>query len=288
MFKQGLFWGSVVFLVFLFLFAVIGPFKYDITESVGRPFEPPSSQFWLGTDEIGRDIFSRLAYGARISLSIGFAVVSVAIFIALLIGTTAGYGKRWVDNLLMRFTDGMFAFPDILLAILIIGIIGATDVGQVFPWLGFLGERVLAALPVFAALVVVGWPGMARLVRNQVLTLKEREFVLASRALGAGHKHIVFRHILPHLFGLISAVAMVEMAMIVLAESSLSFLGIGIQQPYPSWGAMINDARTSMASQPLPLLWPCLALSLTILSLNFVGDGLRDRFDPHLRNARAK
>jgi ABC-type dipeptide/oligopeptide/nickel transport system permease subunit len=200
----------------------------------------------------------------------------LAIFVGLLIGTAAGYGKKWVNNLLMRFTDGMFAFPDILLAILIMGILRGSNVAA----LSNLPEILVATLPVFAALAVVGWPAMARLICNQVLSLKEQEYVSASRALGAGHKHVVLRHILPHLWGLISAVAMVGMAMIILAEGALSFLGIGIPPPWPSWGSMINDARAYMASYPQLLFWPCLILSLTILALNFVGDALRDRFDP--------
>ncbi|HWP31753.1 MAG TPA: ABC transporter permease [Fimbriimonadales bacterium] len=282
MIRSVVFWGSAIYLILLLLFALFGTLRYDVTQTVGRPFEAPSEKFWLGTDELGRDVFSRLAYGARVSLGIGVSVELCAIIIALLIGTAAGYGARWFDNILMRFTDAMFAFPDILLAILIIGVIGASDVTQRIPLLGFLPDKVVAALPVFAALGVVAWPSLARLVRNQVLSLKEREFVLASRALGAGHAHIVFRHILPHLFGLISAVAMVEMAMIILAESSLSFLGIGIQPPYPSWGSMINESRAHLAAHPILLLWPCLTLSVTILALNFVGDGLRDRLDPRM------
>lgn len=228
---------------------------------------------------MGRDVFCRLAYGARMSLLIGIAVQGVAIFFGLLVGTASGYGRRWVDNILMRFTDGMFAFPDILLAILIMGVLRSTNLG----FLESLPKMISATLPVFAALAVVGWPSMARLIRNQVLSLKEQEFVVASRALGASHWHVVRRHILPHLWGLVLAVAMVGMAMVILAEGSLSFLGIGIPPPWPSWGSMINDARSYMASHPLLLAWPCLTLSLTILALNFVGDGLRDRYDPKLR-----
>lgn len=258
-----LFWGSVVFLALLLVFAAIGEhIRYTPEEIVGSTYEKPSANAWLGTDEQGRDIFSRLAHGARVSLFIGFSVEAVVLFVALLIGTLAGYGPRWLNTLLMRFTDGMFAFPDILLAILIVGIIGPSF------W------------AVFAALAVIAWPSMARLVRNQVLSLKEQEFVTASRALGAGHRHVVSKHILPHLIGLVSAVAMVEVAMVILAESSLSFLGIGVQPPTPSWGSMINTARQAMRFDPLPLLWPCLVLSLTILSLNFIGDALRDKFDP--------
>ena len=274
--KSILLYASWVFLALLVLFAIFGPMRYDVTVSVGSKFEPPSAQHWLGTDEFGRDVFGRLAFGARMSLFLGIAVQIVAIGIGLLVGTAAGYGPRWMNTLLMRFTDAMFAFPDILLAILIMSILRGSKV----TFISGLPEVVAATLPVFAALAVVGWPSMARLVRNQVLSLKEQEYVTASRALGAGHKHVVVKHILPHLVGLISAVAMVGMAMVILAEGALSFLGIGVPPPLPSWGSMINDARAYMASHPIILFWPCLILSLTILALNFVGDGLRDRFDP--------
>ena len=274
--RHFLIYASWVFLCMLVLFAIFGPMRYDVTVPVGSKFEPPSGQFWLGTDEYGRDIFGRLAYGARMSLLLGLAVQIVAIGVGLLVGTAAGYGPKWANTLLMRFTDAMFAFPDILLAILIMSILRGSKVS----FITGMPEVLAATLPVFAALAVVGWPGMARLVRNQVLSLKEQEYVTASRALGAGHKHVVMKHILPHLIGLISAVAMVGMAMVILAEGALSFLGIGVPPPLPSWGSMINDARAYMASNPEMLFWPCLILSLTILALNFVGDGLRDRFDP--------
>lgn len=274
--KNWLFYLGVAYLVFLVLFAILGPMRYDVTARVGEKMLPPSGDFWLGTDHLGRDIFSRLAYGARMSLIIGISVQAVAILVGMLIGTAAGYGPRWVNVLLMRFTDAMFAFPDILLAILVMSLVRASKDNFVTG----LPPLVSAVLPVLAALAVVGWPTMARLIRNQVLSLKEQEFVMASRVLGAGHSHVVFKHILPHLWGLILAVAMVSMAMVILAEGALSFLGIGVPPPLPSWGSMINDARQYMAAYPALLLWPCLALSITILALNFVGDGLRDRFDP--------
>lgn len=277
--KDILFTLGVAFLMLIVLVAIFGPMRYSVTDAVGSKFELPSGEHWLGTDHLGRDVFSRLAYGARMSLLIGIAVQAVAIFLGLVVGTASGYGRRWVDNILMRFTDGMFAFPDILLAILIMGVLRSTNLG----FLESMPKMISATLPVFAALAVVGWPSMARLIRNQVLSLKEQEFVVASRALGASHWHVVRRHILPHLWGLVLAVAMVGMAMVILAEGSLSFLGIGIPPPWPSWGSMINDARSYMASYPLLLAWPCLTLSLTILALNFVGDGLRDRYDPKLR-----
>lgn len=281
--RDWLFTLGYLFLGLLVLVAIFGPMRYDVTKAVGAKFMPPSGEHWFGTDHLGRDVFCRLAYGARMSLLIGVCVQVVAVFFGLLIGTGAGYGPKWVGNGLMRFTDSMFAFPDILLAILMMGVLRSAQV----TWFDSLPKVVAAALPVFAALAVVGWPSVARLVRNQVLSLKEQEFIIASKALGASHRHVVFKHILPHLWGVIMAVAMVNMAMVILAEGSLSFLGIGIPPPWPSWGSMINDARPHMSSQPMLLAYPCIALSLAVLALNFVGDGLRDRFDPKLSTRKA-
>ncbi|MER3414569.1 MAG: hypothetical protein C4340_07040 [Armatimonadota bacterium] len=273
---------SVLFLVALVAVAIVAPMRYDVTATVGPKLAPPSAEHWFGTDNLGRDTFTRVAYGARISILLAMAVEATAIVVALVIGTLAGYGRRWLDATLMRFTDGMFAFPDILLAILIMGVFRGGDFG--------LQEKVpkilIDVFPVFAALAVVGWPALSRIVRNQVLSLKEQDFVTASRALGAGHFHVIMKHILPHLWGLISAIAMVGMAMVILAEGALSFLGIGVPPPWPSWGLMIQEGREWMRSAPHMIIWPSIVLSMTILALNFVGDALRDRFDPKLQATR--
>lgn len=274
--------ASIAFLLMLVAVAIIAPMRYDVTATVGPKLAPPSAEHWFGTDNLGRDTFTRVAYGARISLLLAIAVETTAIVVALLIGTLAGYGRRWLDATLMRFTDGMFAFPDILLAILIMGVFRGGDFGLQ----GKVPKILIDVFPVFAALAVVGWPALARIVRNQVLSLKEQDFVTASRALGAGHIHVVVRHILPHLWGLISAIAMVGMAMVILAEGALSFLGIGVPPPWPSWGLMIQEGREWMRSAPHMIIWPSVVLSVTILALNFVGDALRDRFDPKLRATR--
>lgn len=274
--------ASIAFLLLLLIVAVVAPMRYDVTATVGPKLAPPSGEHWFGTDNLGRDTFTRVAYGARISILLAVAVEATAIVLALIIGTLAGYGRRWLDATLMRFTDGMFAFPDILLAILIMGVFRGGDFGLQ----GKVPKILIDVFPVFAALAVVGWPALARIVRNQVLSLKEQDFVTASRALGAGHLHVVLRHILPHLWGLISAIAMVGMAMVILAEGALSFLGIGVPPPWPSWGLMIQEGREWMRSAPHMIIWPSVVLSLTILSLNFVGDALRDRFDPKLRATR--
>lgn len=257
-FKIGIF-----FLLLLAAFAIIGPnMRHSYIDPVGKPFEVASAKAWLGTDELGRDLFARVAYGARISLIIGLIVQTISLAIGILVGVAGVYAPRWLAVPLLRLTDAMFAFPDILLAILIVGIFG------------------LGMFPVIAALSVTTWPSVARLVRSQLATLKDREFVVASKAMGASAAYTVTRHVLPQLAGLLMAVSMIEVAATILAESTLSFLGIGVQPPMPSWGNMIGVARHHMESHPMYLVWPCLILSVTIFALNFVGDGLRAHLDP--------
>lgn len=227
-----------------------------------RPFMRPSGEFWLGTDEQGRDVFSRLAFGARMSLVIGFSVQVIALFVGIVMGTLGVFAHKFVSIPVLRLTDGMFAFPDILLAILIVGV-----------W----NTRFTAMI---IALSITAWPAVARLTRTQMASLKDRDYVVASKALGASTAYLVRKHILPHLWGILLAVAMIDVAAVILAESALSFLGIGIQAPVPSWGGMIQAGRSNMNSYPIMLLWPCLILSLTVFALNFVGDGLRALADP--------
>lgn len=265
--------GSL-FLLIVLLLAVFGPGVRNaqlangaprfnsVLVSVGTPFENPSGNLWLGTDELGRDVAARLAQGARFSLTVGVVVETISIVVGVLVGVIGVYAPKYVSMPLLRLTDAMFAFPDILLAILIIGMIGP----------GFL--------PVIVALSITAWPSIARLVLTQTATLKDREYVIAAKAAGASTFYQVTRHILPQLVGILLAVGIVDMAGVILAESTLSFLGIGIQAPDPSWGSMINNFRLSMNSHPDSLIPPCAILSLTIISLNFVGDGLRAYFDP--------
>jgi ABC-type dipeptide/oligopeptide/nickel transport system permease subunit len=225
-------------------------------------FAEPGGKHLLGTDYLGRDTLSRLAYGARISLVVGLVVQLISLTLGITIGTLGTFAPKPIRTVLLRFTDAMFAFPDILLAMLIIGV-----------WS-------LGIVPVIVALSVTAWPGIARLVTNQLATLKDREYVVAARASGASTFYVVTKHILPQLWGILLAVSMVDLAGTILAESTLSFLGIGVQPPEPSWGNMIDTARNQLQSHPTQLLWPCLFLSGTIFALNFVGDGLRERLDP--------
>jgi len=264
------------FLVVLVAFALFGPnLRHAPFEQLGRPSQPGSAQYWLGTDELGRDVFSRLAYGARVSLFVGFTVQIIALVVGITVGVFGTFAPRWIRVGLLRFTDGMFAFPDILLGILLIGVFqSAVRSG---------GGVVLETLPVVIVLAVTAWPAYTRLTVTQLATLKDREFVVASKASGASTFYIVTRHILPQLWGILLAVSMVELAGTILAESTLSFIGIGVKPPTPSWGNMIDAARQSMNANPTLLFWPCLCLSLTIFALNFVGDGLRSAFDPKSR-----
>lgn len=254
---------GIAFLALLVLFAIFGPLvrpPYD--QPIADPFLPPSAKYWMGTDEVGRDVVSRLAYGARISLFVGLTVQAISLLLGIVVGMTGIYAKKWIGVPLMRFTDGMFAFPDILLAILIIAV-----------WKP-------GVVPVIVALAVTAWPAFARLVYTQVATLKDREYVVAAKAQGGSTFYVVTRHVLPQLWGILFAVSMVEVAATILGESTLSFLGIGVQPPQPSWGTMIQTARINMNSHPIALIPPCAILSLAIFALNFVGDGLRAYFDP--------
>ena len=270
-FRDPLLWAGILFLLLLVLFAIFGPLvHHNYSDEVALPFQYPSRNAWLGTDELGRDLFARLAFGARISLYIGLTVQLISLTTGVVVGSIGIYAPKWISSPLMRLTDAMFAFPDILLAILIIAVFGR------------------GTTPVIVALAITAWPAIARLVRVQLSSLKDREFVVASRAMGSSTFYTVLKHVLPQLWGILLAVTMVELAATILAESTLSFLGIGVQQPTPSWGSMINTSRLLM--QPGPhyngsmymyyLLWPCLILALTIFALNFVGDGLRAITDP--------
>lgn len=267
--QKVLLWSGAIYLVALVLFALIYPMFVDPTK-MGPVFAPPGAGHPLGTDYNGRDILARLAAGALSSLKIGVIVELISISLGVVVGVLGIYAPKWVGYPLMRLTDAMFAFPDILLAILLIGVLQGVD-NPLFQ---------SGVIPVIVALSITAWPGIVRLLRGQIATLKDREFVVAAQASGASTSYIVLKHILPQLWGLILAVSMVDLAGVILAESTLSFIGIGVLPPNPSWGNMIDSARRDMNSHPLLLLYPCIVLSLTIFALNFVGDGLRTLTDP--------
>jgi oligopeptide transport system permease protein len=264
---------SSVILLLVLLLSVFVPIlsRYHYDQQTDDISSMPSSHHWLGTDDSGYDMAVRLAVGGRISLFIGFSVEALALLIGLTLGLCAGYYGGWADTLLMRFTDMMFAFPDILLAILIMAVVSPTS-----------NSAVSGIADVCATLIVTGWPGLARLVRGQTLALKQREFVEAARAIGAPSGQIIVRHILPNLLSPVIVAATVDIAGVIVAEGSLSFLGLGVPPPLPSWGSLIAGPLESgyFKAYPALVLMPALALSVTVISINFLGDALRDALDP--------
>jgi peptide/nickel transport system permease protein len=262
---------GVLLLVLFVLMAVVAsvaapydPASIDLTHRL----LPPGHAHWFGTDELGRDIFSRILYGARISLIVAVSVVGISLSLGMLVGGLAGYYGGWIDTALNIFVMNAFlAFPGILLAIAFVAFLGPGLVNLVL------------------ALAISGWVGYARLVRAQVLAVREREFVEAARALGAGDVRIFVRHIVPNIVQPILVQAAIGMAGAVLAEATLSFLGLGIPAPAPSWGSMLNDARSHLFDSPHMVVFPALAVMGCVLSFNFIGDALRDYLDPRTRMA---
>jgi peptide/nickel transport system permease protein len=228
---------------------------------------PPGHQHWFGTDELGRDILSRTIYGARISMIVAVSVVTLSLSLGLIAGLASGFYGGWTDTVLNVYVNNAFlALPGILLAI---------------AFVAFLGPGLLNLV---LALSISGWVGYARLVRAQVMAVKEREFVEAARALGASNIRILCRHILPNIVQPVLVQGAIGMAGAVLAEATLSFLGLGIPPPAPSWGSMLNDARSHLFDAPHLTVFPAIAVMLAVLSFNFIGDALRDLLDPRLRN----
>lgn len=258
-------WGLIAAVLMIALFAPwLAPFDPSVL-FLERRLEPPSAEHWLGLDELGRDVLSRLIYGARVSVGVGLAVVLSAGGIGAIAGALAGFFGGRTDSILMRTTDVFFAFPGILLAISLVAVLGP------------------ALRHVIVALVAIGWVGYARLVRGQVLQITQNEFVLAGRAAGLSPIRLLVRHVFPNVLPTLAVQASLGMAGAILAEASLSFLGLGIQPPTPSWGAMINAGRGHLLDAPHLALFPGLAILLTVLALNFIGDDLVDRLDPHRR-----
>ena len=226
----------------------------------------PSAAHWAGTDELGRDSLSRLLWGARLSLAVSVSVVSLSLCLGLAVGGLAGYLGGWIDTALTTFAMNTFlALPGILLAIAFAAFLGP----------GFAN--------LVLALAIGGWAGYARLVRAQVLSVRDREYVDAARALGAGGPRIFFRHILPNIVQPVLVQAAIGMAGVILAEATLSFLGLGIPAPAPSWGSMLNDARLHLFDSPHLVLFPAMAIAGAVLGFNFLGDALRDQLDPRTR-----
>jgi peptide/nickel transport system permease protein len=232
-----------------------------VKQRLDEVLRPPSAEHPFGQDALGRDLLSRVAYGARMSLAVGVLAVAGSFLLGLIVGSLAGYFGAWVDGLCMRAVDVMLAFPGLLLAIALAAVLGP-------------GARHMVV-----ALWVTGWTGTARLVRGEMLSLREREFVLAAGALGASPLRIITRHLAPQVLPVLVVQVTFGIAGAILAEAALSFLGLGVRPPTPSWGAMINDGRALVLIAPHVVVFPGLALMVTVLAFNALGDGLRDALD---------
>jgi peptide/nickel transport system permease protein len=243
---------------------ILAPFSYDQINLPGR-LQLPSKQHWLGTDELGRDILSRLLYGGRVSFFVSFTVVILSMITGVTIGLIAGFYGGWLDEVLMRLADIFLAFPGILLAIALMAVLGPSLQNVVI------------------ALVTIGWISYARIARSLTLKLRELDFVRASVNLGAGTFRILFHHIFPNAIPTLIVQASFSFAGVILAESSLSFLGLGVQPPQPSWGTMLNEGKNHLLDAPYLTMFPGLSIFISVLSFNLLGDSLRDRLDPRFR-----
>ena len=260
--------GAFVVLLFAGA-ALIGPFfvphhyahqNYDVI------YQGPSGAHWLGTDALGRDILSRLLQGARVSLSVGVVTQVIVLALGLTVGTVAALGGRLLDNLLMRLTDVAYAFPDLLFIILLRAVFGGS------------------LLMIIFAIALVQWTTIARLVRAQLLSLKEHDFALAARSLGANDVRIALRHLLPNCLGPVIVAVTFGVPQAIFAEASLSFIGIGVAPPLPSWGSMVQDGYQAIFAYPHVVLAPTIAIAVVMLSFTFLSDGLRDALDPRIRH----
>jgi len=259
--------GLAIILMFV-LSAVFAPLlaPMDPTQQIlSQRLKPPSAGHWLGMDQLGRDVLSRLLFGAPISLTVGLVVVGSASTLGTLVGLIAGYARGTVDELLMRLTDVFFAFPPLILAMAIAGALGPS-----------LNNAMIA-------IAAVTWPVYARLVRGQVLSLREREFIVAAFSIGASTPRILSRHLLPNALAPILVQASFDMGGAILSAAGLSFIGFGARPPTPEWGVMISEGSKFFSTQPWLSFFPGLAILLTVAAFNLIGDGLRDAFDPRLR-----
>jgi peptide/nickel transport system permease protein len=261
----GLLGAAIIALVGLLALAagLIAPF--DPTDQIARTLEPPGARHLLGADEYGRDVLSRLVFGARISLYVGVIAVAIALAAGASVGVVAGYYGGTVDNVVMRVVDSLFAFPSLLLAIAITGILGP----------GLTHAMI--------AIGIVSSPTYARLARGTVLSVAARDYVEAARTLGASDWTIIWRHVLPNVLAPLIVQTSLSLSGAILAEASLSFLGLGTQPPDPSWGTMLGTGRRFMETAPWVAVFPGVAITVTVLGFNLLGDGLRDALDPRLR-----
>jgi peptide/nickel transport system permease protein len=266
----GAFGGLIVLVLLLtaLLAHWIAPYPYDET-NVRQRLKPPGAQFYLGTDNLGRDLFSRIVYGARVSVTVGFAAVTLSLLLATTVGITSGYFGGKFDVLVQRVVDAWMAFPNLLFVLFIMAVLGP------------------GLLNVILALGVVNAANRSRVIRSATLAAKENQFVEAARAVGAGHLRIILRYILPNVMAPIIIIATNALGGVILAESTLSFLGFGVPPPHPSWGEMLSGSgRSYMYRAPWMAIWPGVAISLGVFGFNMLGDALRDLLDPRLRGSQ--
>lgn len=265
--------AGAVLVVFLVLVAFLSPLLVhfglliDPIKQEVEHIEASPGQFGhaLGTDELGRDTLSRLMYGSRISLSVGILVQGIILPIGLAIGLAAGYFGGRVDNLLMRLTDIWYAFPDLIFVLVLVSVFGPS------------------LLSIFGAIALVNWVNLARLVRGQVLAIKEKEYIEAARSSGSPPLKLILRHLLPNALGPIIVTVVFGIPQAIFLEAALSFLGVGIQPPTPTWGQMVFDGYEAIYANPTSVVFPALAIGFTLLAFSFIGDGLRDALDPRMR-----
>jgi peptide/nickel transport system permease protein len=263
--KNKLALAGIGIIVIMSLFAVFAPYitAYEPDEiNIPNSLLAPSSEHWMGTDLLGRDLFTRMAYGARISLIVGLISVSISVIIGVFLGSIAGYYGGKIDGVIMRFVDIMLCFPNIFLILALVAL---------------LEPSIMIIMAVIGA---TSWMGIARLVRAEILSLKERDYVLAARACGVSDLKIILRHLIPNAIGPVIVSATLGVALAILVESSLSFLGIGVQPPTPSWGNILMDAKASLGIAWWMTLYPGIAIFITVLGYNLLGEGLRDMLIP--------
>jgi len=273
---------AAAFLALLLVLSMAAPWIAEargidptLTDLLAR-FEPPSARYWLGTDELGRDLFQRLLNGGRVSLLVGFAGALLSAAIGAVIGVFAGYYGGRLDSLLMRVTDGVIALPLLPLVI----VLAAVDPQKVGIPPAIAQSETFSLWRIVAIVALMGWTTVARLVRAATLSLKAQDFARAAQALGARPLRIMFRHILPNAMGPLVVATTLSIGGLILLESTLSFLGLGIQAPAASWGNMLTNAQELLQETPMLALWPGLAIFLTVIAFNFLGDGLQDALDP--------
>ena len=274
LFMRSIFKNKVTLFCFIFILLILSMAIFAPLLTQHSPttmykehrLEGMSSEFLLGTDEFGRDMWSRILYGARVSLLVGLSSVAISVFFGSIFGLLAGYFGRWIDSVIMRIMDTLFAFPEILLALAIIAALGPGTINTVL------------------AIGIVNIPVFTRLVRGAVLSIKNLEYVESAKSMGASTKRILFSEIFPNVNAPLLVQSTLAISGAILTESALSFLGLGIQPPNPSWGALISEARQYMELAPGMIIWPCVAMTVTILAFNLFGDALRDLLDHSLKD----